>query len=69
RIAYFSVADRAIRARSAEKSLHGKTIAEGLSAAKAALDELDYTADLNASETMKRHLSAVVLERALGELS
>lgn len=68
-IAFFGIADKAVRATEAEAALQGKTPEDGLDAAKSALDALDFTADLNASESMKRHLSGVVLERALGGLS
>ena len=69
RIAFFGVSDRAVRAGKAETALQGKDLEDGLAGARAALDELDFAADLNASQSMKRHLSGVVLERAMGGLS
>lgn len=68
RIAFFSIADRALRATAAEAALNGKTPAEGVEAAVAALADLPFAGDLNASPEMKRHLSGVVLKRALGGL-
>ncbi len=67
RIAYFSVAERALRATGAEAALEGAnpTNAEALSKAKSALSEIDFSSDLNASAETKRHLAGVVLSRAL----
>ncbi|MEM8580491.1 MAG: xanthine dehydrogenase family protein subunit M [Pseudomonadota bacterium] len=67
RIAHFSVADCAVRATGAEAALEGAkpTDAEALEAAKEALSEIDFSADLNASAKTKRHLAGVVMTRAL----
>ncbi|QFS82818.1 6-hydroxypseudooxynicotine dehydrogenase complex subunit alpha [Roseivivax sp. THAF40] len=64
RIAFFSVSDRALRARGAEAALAAGDV-EG---AIAALDEIDFAGDLNADAKTKRHLAGVVLKRALGRL-
>ena len=67
RIAFFGVADRAVRVPAAEAALDGH--APGDAAARAAaiavLDGIDYLDDLNASATTKRHYAGVVLTRAL----
>lgn len=63
RIAYFSVADRALRACAAEAIL--STDIGAVDAAVAALDQLEFDGDLNATGTTKRHLAGVVLRRAL----
>ena len=65
RVAYFSVSDRALRATAVEAILDaGGTVDEAI----AALDGLPFAGDLNAGEATKRHLSGVVLKRALGGL-
>lgn len=63
RIAFFSVADRAVRARAAEAIL--KADPDAVDAAVASLDEIEFAADLNAAAKTKRHLAGVVLRRAL----
>lgn len=67
RIAFFSVADRALRATGAEAALNGAspTDAAALAAAKDTLSEIEFASDLNASAATKRHYAGVVLSRAL----
>lgn len=64
RIAFFSVADRAVRAPAAEAALAGGGPG-AIDAAVAALDEIDFAGDLNAEPATKRHLAGVVLRRAI----
>lgn len=66
RVAYFSIADRALRASGAEAALDGTAPGQGVEAAIAALADLPFAGDLNASAATKQHLSGVVLKRALG---
>jgi len=61
-IAFFSVADGAVRAPAAEAALASDEGA--IETAVEALDEIQFAGDLNAGETMKRHLAGVVLRRA-----
>lgn len=68
RIAFFSIADRALRATVAEAALEGKTPMDGAEAAVAALADLPFAGDLNAGTATKQHLSGVVLKRALERL-
>lgn len=68
RVAYFSIADRALRASGAEAALEGLEPMEAAEAAVAALAELPFAGDLNAGTATKQHLSGVVLKRALGGL-
>ena len=63
RIAFFSVSDRAVRAHKTEAILTQDPTA--IDAAIAALDEIEFNADLNGSEAAKRHYAGVVLRRAL----
>jgi carbon-monoxide dehydrogenase medium subunit len=65
RLAFFSVADRALRATAAEAALDGQVPKDAVEAAVAALDDLPFGGDLNAGTSTKRHLSGVVLKRAL----
>jgi carbon-monoxide dehydrogenase medium subunit len=67
RIAFFGVSDRAVRAQGAEKALDGQPAGhpQALEVAVAALDEIEFSADLNGAEETKRHLAGVVLKRAL----
>jgi carbon-monoxide dehydrogenase medium subunit len=68
RVAFFAVADRALRAPGAEAALEGSDGgARAAAAAAAALDEIDFAGDLNAAPATKRHLAGVVLKRALAE--
>ena len=65
RIAFFSISDKAMRASGAEASLDaGRPVAEAV----LTLGDLPFSGDLNASTSMKQHLSGVVLTRALEAL-
>ncbi|MEM9221007.1 MAG: xanthine dehydrogenase family protein subunit M [Pseudomonadota bacterium] len=68
RIAFFGVADRAVRAPAAEAVLRGRNHADPrvLDGAIAALD-LPFGGDLHTSAETKRHYAGVVLRRALAE--
>lgn len=69
RIALFGVSDRAVRALEAEAALvGGDGGAVALDAAVDALSATDFSADLHASEAMKKHLSGVALRRAWAEV-
>ena len=68
RIAFLSVSDCALRATNAEKALEGKTPQEGVDAAVVALEDIEFSGDLNASEGTRQHLAGVVLRRALERL-
>lgn len=68
RIAFLSVSDCALRATNAEKALEGKTPQEGVDAAVAALEDIEFSGDLNASEGTRQHLAGVVLRRAMERL-
>lgn len=70
RAAFFSVADRAIRAHAAEAALAGRAPDDdgAVDAAVAALAEIQFAGDLNAAPATKRHLAGVVLRRALAGL-
>jgi carbon-monoxide dehydrogenase medium subunit len=61
-IAFFSVADGAVRAPAAEAALAADP--QDIDAAVEALGEIQFAGDLNAGEAMKRHLAGVVLRRA-----
>ncbi len=63
RIAFFSVAERAMRAPSAEALLTREPAA--IDEAIASLAEIEFNSDLNASVEAKQHLAGVVLRRAL----
>ena len=63
RIAFFSVSDRAVRAPMAEAILDSDP--NDIEAAIAALNEIEFNADLNSSEDAKRHYAGVILRRAL----
>ncbi|ABD55866.1 FAD binding domain-containing protein [Jannaschia sp. CCS1] len=62
RVAFFSIADRALRAHAVETVLDAGGPADE---AVAALADLPFAGDLNAGEATKRHLSGIVLKRAL----
>ncbi|MBY4892792.1 xanthine dehydrogenase family protein subunit M [Rhodobacteraceae bacterium N5(2021)] len=65
RVAYFSIADRALRATAVEAVLDaGGAVDDAI----AALEGLPFSGDLNASDATKKHLSGIVLKRALGGL-
>ncbi len=66
RIAFFSVSDRPVRAKAAETVLRDDPTK--LDLAIEALDEIDFTGDLNGGPDMKRHLAGVVLRRAWAEV-
>jgi carbon-monoxide dehydrogenase medium subunit len=67
RIAFFSVADRAIRATGAEDVLSADPT--NIDAAVARLSEIDFDSDLNASVATKQHYAGVVLRRALAGMT
>lgn len=71
RVAFFSVADRALRAGGAEAALTGKAPddAEAIAAAVESLGEIDFAGDLNGDAAAKRHWAGTVLKRALGEMA
>jgi len=70
RIAFFGVSDRAVRALEVEAALAGSDGGEAaLNSAFEALSEIDFSADLHASEAMKKHLSGVALRRAWAEVT
>ena len=62
RIALFGVADRPVRAKAAEAALPND-----VDLAIAALAELEFSGDLHADETTKRHLAGIALQRAWAE--
>ena len=62
RVAFFGVADRALRVRDAEHALQSGD----LETAIAALDTLSFDGDLNAAPETKRYLAGIVLKRAVG---
>ncbi|GAB5377205.1 MAG: xanthine dehydrogenase family protein subunit M [Acuticoccus sp.] len=66
RVAFFGVADRAVRAPGAEAALAGKDAGdeEAIAAAIATLD-IEFAGDLHTSAATKRHYAGVVLKRAL----
>ena len=63
RAAFFSVSDRAIRVAGVEEAL------PDVDKAVASLAEIEFAADQNAGEDMKRHLAGVVLRRAIGGMA
>jgi len=63
RIAFFGVADKAVRTKGAEALLTADITA--VDAAVSALDEIEFIADLNGSVEAKQHYAGVVLRRAL----
>lgn len=65
RAAFFGIAATPVRLPDLEAALEGKTPAEAPAAVSAALAPLDLLADTKASADMRRHLSGVVLKRAL----
>ena len=69
RIAFFGVADRALRAEAAEAALAGSNGgSEALADAIAALNDIPFAADLHTEATTKRHLAGVALRRAWTEV-
>jgi len=67
RVAFFSVADRALRATGAEDVLSADP--KNIDAAVARLSEIDFDSDLNASAETKQHYAGVVLRRALAGMT
>ncbi|MEM8872393.1 MAG: xanthine dehydrogenase family protein subunit M [Pseudomonadota bacterium] len=66
RVAFFGVADRALRAPGLEEALATRGMDQ---AALEHLRTLPFEGDLNASAEMKRHLAGVVLKRAFNGLA
>ncbi|MEM9779021.1 MAG: FAD binding domain-containing protein [Pseudomonadota bacterium] len=66
RVAFFGVADRPLRAQAVEEALEGASFSKP--DALAALSDIPFEGDLNASPDMKRHLAGVVLGRAYADL-
>lgn len=69
RIAFFGIADRAMRATGAEAALSAGLSDDAIDAAVSSLTDLRFDGDLNAKPETKRHLAGVVLKRALKGLS
>ena len=69
RVAFFGIADRAMRATGAEAALSAGISDNAIDVAVGSLAELRFDGDLNATPDTKRHLAGVVLKRALKELS
>jgi carbon-monoxide dehydrogenase medium subunit len=67
RIALFGVSDRAVRATAAEEAFARGAAAE--ECANLACEGIDVFGDLNASEATKRHLTGVMLKRALAAMN
>lgn len=63
RVAFFSVADRPLRAEAAEAAL--ETDSADMAAAIAALSELEIDGDRHGDPDVKRHLAGVALRRAI----
>lgn len=70
KLAFFGIADRAIRAVAAEHVLDGHMPDDenALQLARDALDALAFDGDLHASAATKRHLAGVLLKRVLRAL-
>lgn len=67
RVAFFGVADRAVRAKAAEDIL--RSDADALDAAVAALGDIEFAGDMNADPATKQHLAGVALKRAWAEVA
>ena len=67
RVAFFGVADKAIRATNVEKLLSGSASfsQDVIMDAQNATSEIEFEGDMNASPEAKQHIANVVLERAL----
>ena len=67
RIAFFSVGERALRAKKAEDALNSADPGDNAALARAqeSLADLEFYEDANASVAMKSHLARVVLQRGL----
>ncbi len=70
RLAFFGIADRAIRAVEVERALNGETASDErtMTAAKEAIGALSFHGDLHASASTRRHLAGVLLKRVLEAL-
>ena len=70
RLAFFGIADRALRATKAEEALDGHTRddEQAMETANNAIGALAFDGDLHASESTKRHLAGVLLKRVLRAL-
>jgi len=71
RIAFFSIADRALRAREAESALNGAVPSDNAALLKAqkSLSTISILEDVHTSQEMKKYLSSVVFERALRNMA
>ena len=67
RVAFFGVADKAIRATNVERLLSGSASfsQDVINDAQNATSEIEFEGDMNASPEAKQHIANVVLERAL----
>lgn len=67
RVAFFGVADKAIRATNVERLLSGSASfsQDVIKDAQNATSEIEFEGDMNASPQAKQHIANVVLERAL----
>ncbi|NJO38147.1 MAG: xanthine dehydrogenase family protein subunit M [Rhizobiales bacterium] len=70
RLAFFGIANRALRATDAEDALNGcmPNDDQAMAAAKAAIAGLTFHGDLHAAAATKRHLAGVLLTRVLRAL-
>lgn len=70
RLAFFGIADRALRAVDAERCLNGHSLNDetAMKAAEETLAALPFHGDLQASAAMKHHLASVVMKRILRTL-
>jgi carbon-monoxide dehydrogenase medium subunit len=70
RLAFFGIADRALRPTDVEKALEDQTLDDdrAIKAATEAVAALSFDGDVHASADTKRHLAGVLLKRVLGAL-
>ena len=70
RVAFFGVADKAVRVTDVENVLSGHTnfSKDVIEDAKNALSEIEFEGDMNAGPEAKLHIAKIVLERALKEM-
>ena len=70
RVAFFGVAEKALRIASIEKVLSGNSIFSQsiIENAQSAVEDIQFEGDMNAGPEVKKHLAKVVLERALEEI-
>ena len=70
RLAFFGIADRAVRVVGAEQALNGHTcdVEQPMQRALEAIAALSFDGDVHASAGTKRHLAGVLLKRVLGAL-